>query len=146
AIEEHLITRKAENLTVNCNRDVAAYVLNEKRNHLLDLEGSYGISIFIVPSDDIKGSQAQIERAVDRAMRQRKATVSPVKIDTAFQDRDEEPEAEAIDESEVEADSKQEPDRVEAAEPHDNGDSSTRPRRRRGRRGGRRGHARQPGP
>ena len=63
AIEEHLISRKAENLTVKCHRDVAAYVLNEKRNHLLDLEATYGISIFIVPGDDVKGSQVQIERA-----------------------------------------------------------------------------------
>src|SRR5690348_2188103 len=87
AIEEHLISRKSENLTVKCNRDVAAYVLNEKRNHLLDLEASYGISIFITPSDEIKGSQAQVERAGERAVSQRKAALAPVKIDTAFQDR-----------------------------------------------------------
>ena len=68
AIEEHLISRKAENLTVKCHRDVAAYVLNEKRDHLLDLEAVYGISIFIVPSDDVKGSQVQIERAGERAV------------------------------------------------------------------------------
>jgi ribonuclease E len=138
AIEEHLITRKAENLTVKCHRDVAAYVLNEKRNHLLDLEASYGISIFIVPSDDIKGSQAQIERAGERAVPQRKATVAPVKIDTAFQDDEEEPEAEAAEESEAEEDGERQPERVEAAEQHGSDDASRRRRRRRGRRGGRR--------
>jgi ribonuclease E len=137
AIEEHLITRKAENLTVKCNRDVAAYVLNEKRNHLLDLEASYGISIFIVPSEDTKGSQAQIERAGERAVPQRKTAVAPVKIDTAFQDRDEEPEAEAVEESEGEADSDRQSEHAEAQ--HGNDDSSRRRRRRRGRRGGRRG-------
>ncbi|MGE4248545.1 MAG: Rne/Rng family ribonuclease [Parvibaculaceae bacterium] len=144
AIEEHLITRKAENLTVKCHRDVAAYVLNEKRNHLLDLEASYGISIFIVPSDDIKGSQVQIERAGERAVPQRKTAAAPVKIDTAFQDRDEEPEAEPIEESEDEEDSAPQPERAEAGEQNGNGDSSRRRRRRRGRRGGRRGQDRDP--
>jgi len=141
AIEEHLISRKAENLTVKCHRDVAAYVLNEKRNHLLDLEASYGISIFIVPSDDIKGSQAQIERAGERAVPQRKTAAAPVKIDTAFQDREEEPEAEAIEETEEDEDTERQPERAEA-EQSGNGDSSRRRRRRRGRRGGRRGQDR----
>ncbi|MGE0005922.1 MAG: Rne/Rng family ribonuclease [Parvibaculaceae bacterium] len=144
AIEEHLITRKVENLTVKCHRDVAAYVLNEKRNHLLDLEASYGISIFIVPSDDIKGSQAQIERAGERAVPHRKSAAAPVKIDTAFQDRDdEEPEAETTEDGEAEEDGEQ-ADRAEAGEQHGNGDSQRRRRRRRGRRGGRRDQARDP--
>jgi ribonuclease E len=142
AIEEHLITRKAENLTVKCHRDVAAYVLNEKRNHLLDLEATYSISIFIVPSDDIKGSQVQIERAGERAVPQRK-TAAPVKIDTAFEDRDEEPEAEAVEESPAEEDSEPS-ERAEAGEQQGNGDSSRKRRRRRGRRGGRRGQERDP--
>jgi ribonuclease E len=142
AIEEHLISRKAENLTVKCNRDVAAYVLNDKRNHLLDLEASYGISVFIVPSEDTKGSQAQIERAGERAVPQRKATVAPVKIDTAFQDQEEEPETEMVEESEGDSESDQRPEPVEAAERQGNGDSSRRRRRRRGRRGGRRGQDR----
>ena len=146
AIEEHLISRKAENLTVKCHRDVVAYVLNEKRNHLLDLEASYGISIFIVPSDDMKGSQVQIERAGDRAVPQRKTAVTPVKIDTVFEDREEEPEAEAVAESEDEGEEQGEarPERADNAEQNGNGDNSRRRRRRRGRRGGRRGERDQP--
>ncbi len=142
AIEEHLITRKAENLTVKCHRDVAAYVLNEKRNHLLDLEATYGISIFIVPSDDVKGSQVQIERAGERAVPQRKTAAAPVKIDTAFQEKEEEPEAEAVADSEGEEDAEgaHEAERAEEGEQH--GDGSRRRRRRRGRRGGRRGQDR----
>jgi ribonuclease E len=114
--------------------------LNEKRNHLLDLEASYGISIFIVPSDDIKGSQAQIERAGERAVPQRKTAVAPVKIDTAFQESEEEPETEEIEQAQGAEEG--EAERAEAAEPQDNGDSSRRRRRRRGRRGGRRGQDR----
>lgn len=141
AIEEHLISRKAENLTVKCHRDVAAYVLNEKRNHLLDLEATYGISIFIVPSDDVKGSQVLIERAGERSVPQRKTAVAPIKIDTAFQDRDEESEAEAAPEpeEEEERESETQSERGEQSEHQGNGDNSRRRRRRRGRRGGRRG-------
>ncbi len=142
AIEEHLISRKAENLTVKCHRDVAAYVLNEKRNHLLDLEASYGISIFIVPSDDIKGSQVQIERAGERAMPQRKSAAAPVKIDTAFQDEEDEPEAEAAAQTEDEEERDSQTERADTAEQNGTGDNSRRRRRRRGRRGGRRGQER----
>ena len=142
AIEEHLISRKAENLTVKCHRDVAAYVLNEKRNHLLDLEATYGISIFIVPSDDVKGSQAQIERAGERAVPQRKTAVTPVKIDTAFHDEEDEPEAEAATEAVVEEERESGTERADMAEQHASGDNSRRRRRRRGRRGGRRGQER----
>jgi ribonuclease E len=142
AIEEHLITRKAENLTVKCHGDVATYVLNEKRNHLLDLEASYGISIFIVPSDEIRGSQTQIERAGERAVQQRQTAVVPIKIDTAFRDDDEEPEAEVIGESEGDKEAERPSERAEAAEQHGNDDASRRRRRRRGRRGGRRGQDR----
>jgi len=142
AIEEHLISRKAENLTVKCHRDVAAYVLNEKRNHLLDLEASYGISIFIVPSDDIKGSQVQIERAGERAVPQRKTAVTPVKIDTAFQDEEDEPEAEAAAQAGDEEERDSPSERTETGEQQGNGDNSRRRRRRRGRRGGRRGQER----
>ena len=66
AIEEHLIARKPENLTVKCTREIAFYILNEKRDNLLTIETTYGISVFITPSDELKGSQALIERAPDR--------------------------------------------------------------------------------
>jgi ribonuclease E len=151
AIEEHLIGRKSENLTVKCHRDVAAYVLNEKRNHLLDLEATYSISIFIVPSDDVKGSQVLIERAGERAVPQRKTAAAPVKIDTAFQDLDEEPEAEDVPEAEEEEEreSEAQSERAEHGEQGNgeqgNGDNSRRRRRRRGRRGGRRGQEREQG-
>ena len=81
AIEEHLISRKAEHLTVKCTREVAFYVLNEKRDNLLAIEQNYGISVFIVPSDEVKGSQAVIERASERTVAVRKIQIVPVKMD-----------------------------------------------------------------
>ena len=89
AIEEHLIARKPENLTVKCTREIAFYILNEKRDNLLSIETTYGISVFITPSDDLKGSQALIERAPDRNMPPRKVIAAPVRMDSAFEDEDE---------------------------------------------------------
>ena len=103
AIEEHLISRKAEHLTVKCTREVAFYVLNEKRDNLLAIEQNYGISVFIVPSDEVKGSQAVIERASDRVVAARKIQFVPVKMDAYVED----PEEEEI-EAEVEAEEESE--------------------------------------
>jgi ribonuclease E len=63
AVEDHLINRKAENLTVSCSRDVACYILNEKRGHLGVIEQTYGIVIFIRPSDTVDPSECEIQRA-----------------------------------------------------------------------------------
>lgn len=136
AIEEHLISRKAEHLTVKCTREVAFYVLNEKRDNLLAIEQNYGISVFIVPSDEVKGSQAVIERASERTVAVRKIQIVPVKMDTYVEDAEEEEiEAEAEEETEeVQAESSSE---AESAE--EGSDSQRGRRRRRGRRGGRRG-------
>jgi ribonuclease E len=134
AIEEHLIGRTAENLTVKCPREVAAYVLNEKRNHLLDLESTYSISIFVVPNDDMKGSQVQIERAGERAFIQRRPQAQPVKIDTAFQSEEE---TEAVEAEVIEEEEAPETPAVRS-EGDENGESPRKRRRRRGRRGGRR--------
>ncbi len=148
AIEEHLVSRKAESLTVKANREVASYILNEKRDNLLIIEQAYGISVFIVPSDEVKGSQAVIERAVDRAVIPRRIQIAPVRIDSAFRPEEEEvEEIEAVPEAEEEV---VRPARQPAAS--DNGDrrperdasegedaDGQKRRRRRGRRGGRRG-------
>jgi ribonuclease E len=146
AIEEHLIARKPENLTVKCTREIAFYILNEKRDNLLSIETTYGISVFITPSDDLKGSQALIERAAERNIPPRKVMAAPVRMDSAFEDEDEELESEAEPEGEAESDGDDENGADEASEAsgeeRQNGNGGEREggrrrRRRRGRRGGR---------
>jgi len=148
AIEEHLIARKPENLTVKCSRDTAFYILNEKRDNLLSIETSYGISIFIVPSDEVKGSQAVIERAGERNIPPRRVQAAPVRMDATFTEEEaEEPAAEDISgEDEESAEARQEAEGEEgAASSQDQRDGGgRRKRRRRGRRGGR-GRDDQPG-
>ncbi|MEQ1521609.1 MAG: ribonuclease E/G [Aestuariivirga sp.] len=138
AIEEHLISRKAEHLTVKCTREVAFYVLNEKRDNLLAIEQNYGISVFIVPSDEVKGSQAVIERAGERTVAVRKIQIVPVKLD-AYEEDVEEEEIEAEIEAEEETEEVQAESSSEAESTEEGSDSQRGRRRRRGRRGGRRG-------
>jgi ribonuclease E len=139
SIEEQLIGRRAENLTVHCFREVASYILNEKRDHVLLLEQSYGISIYIVPSDTVKAAECVIERGAERAAPQRKPVAGPVKMETALA---EEPEIDETEEEE-EAEMPAEAEPVEAEEPEGRTSEDSEPgrgrrRRRRGRRGGRR--------
>jgi ribonuclease E len=125
---------------VKCTREVAFYVLNEKRDNLLAIEQNYGISVFIVPSDEVKGSQAVIERASERTVAVRKIQIVPVKMDAYVEDAEEEEieaEVEAEEETdEVQADSSSS---SEAESTEEGSDSQRGRRRRRGRRGGRRG-------
>jgi ribonuclease E len=135
AIEDHQISRRAENVTVKCAREVAFYILNEKRDNLLTIEQAYGISVFIVASDDVKGSQATIERAGERAVPVHKALTSSVKIDSAYEDEvivEELADESAEDEGGEEAKS-------ESETSGEAGEGQRGRKRRRGRRGGRRG-------
>jgi ribonuclease E len=145
-IEEYLQKGRAESLTVKCARDVAFYLLNEKRDSLLALETQYEISIFLVPGDDVKGTQAIIERAPDReAIKRRIPSTSPVQMDSAFSD---EPEIEeVIDEEEVLVEDESGSGNVTEVSSNEESDGGEKrdggrgKRRRRGRRGGKRDNA-----
>jgi ribonuclease E len=144
-IEDQLTGRKAENLTVHCHREIATYILNEKREHLLQIEGAYGISIFIVPSDSVKAAEAIIERGAERAVPVRRIATPP-KVTSADEYEAEEAHVEdESDDEEFEDDPSEQSgsDGRESSsgpvELDENGEPRRKRRRRRGRRGGRRG-------
>jgi ribonuclease E len=143
AVEEHLMARKPENLTVKCPREIAFYILNEKRDNLLAIETAYGISVFVVPSDELKGSQALIERAADRNLPPRKLVAAPVRIDSAYADEEEAEEAPAEEPEMGDNEAEETGETAEADEDGqtqgngERGEGGRRRRRRRGRRGGR---------
>ena len=141
SIEEQLITKRPENLTVQCHRDVASYILNEKRDRLLTLEQSFNVSIFIVPSDSLKSAEVLIERGGERAPTLRKAIMAPIKMETALAEETEEPPPAVEEEEEQSLESEEET----ASEGRGEGEEQRRGRRRRrrGRRGGRRGREEQ---
>jgi ribonuclease E len=146
-IEDYLLSRKAENLTVKCHPDVAVYIFNEKRDNLLVLEATYGISIFIVPSADIRTAESVIERAGERTVSTRR--LQAVRMDTPLI---EQPAADQEAEKETGEEEAAEPE-GESAEAEAGGDGDgadaeerrRRRRRRRGRRGGRRARERDEG-
>ncbi len=143
-IEEYLQKGRSDNLTVKCAREVAFYLLNEKRDSLLELEQQYGISIFLVPgNEDVRGTTAMIERAPDREKIQRRISAAPVQMETGFANEPEaedeetavEEEADTVDEAEaVSESSDDQPRQADGEQPRREGGK----RRRRGRRGGQR--------
>jgi ribonuclease E len=142
-VEEYLQKGRSDNLTVKCPREVAFYLLNEKRDSLLSLETIYGISIFLVPgAEDMRGTQAIIERAPDREKIQRRIASAPVQMDSAFSaepEVEEEVIEEEVEEASDEATATSAEPRVQSSgekdgEPREGG----KRRRRRGRRGNRR--------
>ncbi len=143
-IEDYLQNKRAENLTVKCTRDVVYYLLNEKRDNLLSIEQTYGITIFIVPgANEMQGTQAIIERAPERETAPRRLIAStPVQMDSALDGSDDEiaeTEVPVEDESEeTEADLETSSSRESQGSEEARRDG--RKRRRRGRRGGRNGN------
>ena len=154
-IEDYLLSRKAENLTVKCHPDVAVYIFNEKRDNLLVLEATYGISIFIVPSADIRTAESVIERAGERTASTRR--LQAVRMDTPLIDLPAE-EVVAADEDAREEEAAEADGEDAEGELRGDGDGAAdgdggadaeerrrRRRRRRGRRGGRRAREREEG-
>ncbi len=146
-MEEHLM-RRAEDITLRCDPNVAFYLLNQKRHHVLSMEQIYNASIYLEASEELHNENFKIERAEGRPAR---PIAAAVQVDTAFTEAARAvPEPEPVDEEEdlqVEADLDEAAianDAREHAGPRherngrDGDDAGRRRRRRRGRRGGKR--------
>ena len=143
-IEDYLLARKPENLTVKCHPDVAVYIFNEKRDNLLVLETTYGISIYIVPMADVRTAESVIERAAERTAVTRRLqsvrTVTPIVESMVGEEavaEDDEPAEQAEEDEDTPLEARSETDGQEDSE-----ERRRRRRRRRGRRGGRRSRER----
>ncbi len=132
-IEESLTRRKADALTVKCHPEVAFYILNEKREHLLGLENGFTTSIYLQADEEMKSADSQIERDASRMAPARKGTTATVQMDSALL---KEPVEETEPEAEVEAEAEEE---TQGDGESRREDGRRRRRRRRGRRGGRSG-------
>ncbi len=133
-IEEHLLSRKPESLDVRVHPDVAFYVFNEKRDHLLSLEENYGISIYILPD----AARALADSIIERKPERKGPAARPVASDQAVamgdgMEANEEPTASA----EADGDTADSGTRDDDIQLDENGEPRKKRRRRRGRRGGR---------
>jgi ribonuclease E len=139
ALEEHLIKGATHNLIARTRRDVALYVLNQKRAHLRALEERFAITITIVADETVVAPQAFV---IDRGelvhtLEAAKALAERAQPVTApLEEEDDLEEVGATDEEDIEA----APASV-APEQSEGGSRRRRRRRRRGRNGGGGEHA-----
>jgi ribonuclease E len=133
-VEEYLLKNTTHDIIVRTTADTALYMLNHKRDTVVDLESRFGVSISFSADETVGANHFAIDRGA--------AVEKPVNIDhitvnsPAYPEDDDDPEI-PLDDAE-DAD-----DNGEAAEAQDargeerNEDGSGRKRRRRRRRGGR---------
>jgi len=135
-IEEYLLKNTTHNITVRTTPDIALYLLNHKRQTIVDYEARFGVSIII----DADGSVGSQHFAIDRG----EPVENPVKIETLFNfaaipdDEDDDIVVEVDEEEEEELGAK--PAAAERPAQRAEGDGEGRKRKRRRRRRGRNGN------
>ncbi|RFB94938.1 ribonuclease E/G [Rhizobium leguminosarum bv. trifolii] len=141
-IEEYLLKNTTHNISVRTTPDIALYLLNHKRQTIIDYENRFGVAIVI----DADGSVGAQHFAIDRG----EAVENPVKIETLFnfaaipEDDDDDIVIEMDEDEDEEVEEKPAAaERPVAARSEGEGDGN-RKRKRRRRRRGRNGNAEQP--
>ncbi|NEJ24369.1 Rne/Rng family ribonuclease [Rhizobium leguminosarum] len=141
-IEEYLLKNTTHNITVRTTPDIALYLLNHKRQTIIDYESRFGVAIVI----DADGSVGAQHFAIDRG----DPVENPVKIETLFnfaaipEDDDDDIVIEVDEEEDEELEEKPAvAERPVAARSEGEADGN-RKRKRRRRRRGRNGNAEQP--
>ncbi|QKK24173.1 Rne/Rng family ribonuclease [Rhizobium hidalgonense] len=141
-IEEYLLKNTTHNISVRTTPDIALYLLNHKRQTIIDYENRFGVAIVI----DADGSVGAQHFAIDRG----DAVENPVKIETLFnfaaipEDDDDDIVIEMDEDEDEELEEKPATaERPVAARSEGEGDGN-RKRKRRRRRRGRNGNAEQP--
>ena len=117
AIEDEAGKGRMEELRVTMNRDVALYILNQKREAVSEMEARFGMRIVILAGDSLMATEHEVERIGFQGTNNRKQA-KPAKKEAAASEADED-------------------SPIEAAE-EDSDDEDQPKRRKRGRRGGRR--------
>jgi ribonuclease E len=140
-IEEYLLKNTTHDITVRTTPDIALYLLNHKRQTIIDYEARFGVAIII----DADGSVGAQHFAIDRG----EAVENPVKIETLFnfaaipEDDDDDVVIEVDEEEDEELEEKEKPVASERPAARAESDGDGRKRKRRRRRRGRNGNAEQ---
>ncbi|OWV98431.1 ribonuclease [Rhizobium sp. R72] len=135
-IEEYLLKNTTHDITVRTTPDIALYLLNHKRQTIVDYEARFGVAIII----DADGSVGSQHFAIDRG----EPVENPVKIESLFNfaaipdDEDDDIVVEVDEEEEEELEAK--PAAAERPAQRSEGDGEGRKRKRRRRRRGRNGN------
>lgn len=138
-MEEYLLKNTTHDITVRTTPDIALYLLNHKRQTVMDYENRFGVSIFIESDVSIGSSHFAIDRG--------EAVENPVKIESLMQfaaipvEEDDDVVIDFEEEEDEEIVSTQTTPKPERAEGDEGGRKRKRRRRRRNRNGERNGDA-----
>jgi ribonuclease E len=136
AIEEEGGKRRAAEIVVHVATPIAFWLLNKKRERLMEDESRFGMAIVIQPDDSLTPPAVRIERTRAQSPEAAAERQAALRMDYAPEPEEPEPEAEEIEEAEAPVRAE---GRAEGAEPRAEGEDAGRRRRRRRRRGRREG-------
>ncbi|MGA0531398.1 Rne/Rng family ribonuclease [Hansschlegelia sp. KR7-227] len=81
-VEDHLRKDASRNVLVKTRAEVALYVLNQKREHIREIEGRFGVTIIVQADGHLPaGQHCAIERT-EPAVGQARAPVTQVRVDS----------------------------------------------------------------
>ncbi|MCI5110757.1 MAG: Rne/Rng family ribonuclease [Marivita sp.] len=127
-IEEEGVRRRSREVLVKCPVSIANFLMNQKREHVAQIEARYGMSVRIEGDVHLVSPDFSIEK-FKTATRVVPEAAPVVSVDMSIMDQVDEDAAEELDEDE---------DQVDAvAEASDDDETKPKKRRRRSRRGGR---------
>ena len=139
-IEEYLLKNTTHDITVRTTPDIALYLLNHKRQTIIDYESRFGVAI-VIDADNAVGTQ---HFAIDRG----EPVANPVKIESLFnfaaipEDDDDDIVIEAEEDEDEELEEKATSVEQQPSARSENNDGNRKRKRRRRRRGrGNDGHA-----
>ena len=149
-LEDEAARGRGSRLILRAGREAAIYLLNRKRDEIVDVEHRYGVAIEVLIEEAFEGARMSVESVgPPPAERPRALPIAPIEAEDEDQEEEAEEEAEAEEAFEEDEDEDSErpsgerETRAERAERGERGEGRKR-RRRRGRRGGRR-RDREPG-
>ena len=82
-LEDYLQRGSKEDLVLLAPRAVALYILNQKRDHVLQIESAAGISVFVEADESLLNSEFSIERASAR-MENGEGRAAVIQVDSPF--------------------------------------------------------------
>ncbi|WP_439524638.1 Rne/Rng family ribonuclease [Marivita sp.] len=135
-IEEEGVRRRSREVLVRCPVSIANFLMNQKREHVAQIEARYGLSVRIEGDVHLISPDFTIEKFKTATRVVPEPTASVVSVDTSLMDQVDEDAAE--DEDDEDLDQEQAETETETATPSaSEDDDKPKKRRRRSRRGGR---------
>ena len=133
-IEEEGVRRRSREVLVKCPVSIANFLMNQKREHVAQIEARYGLSVRIEGDPSLISPEFSLEKFKTATRAVPEATAPVVSVDSSIMDDIDE--ADEADEDNLPA-----AEANDAAETTDDGEDKPKKRRRRRRRRGKRGGA-----